>query len=85
MHIILLYMYECQFVDRSGTCLSLRIKYLGFADLIHLNTHTDINQCAENNGGCAQQCTNLVPGFECSCNPGYWLGQDGTCSGKLNS
>ena len=45
--------------------------------------HADINQCAESNGGCAQQCTNLVPGFECSCNPGYQLGQDGaSCSGR---
>ena len=49
-----------------------------------INTHADINQCAESNGGCAQQCTNLVPGFECSCNAGYQLGQDGTsCNGKL--
>ena len=42
----------------------------------------DINQCESNNGGCGQNCTNLLPGFECSCLSGYILDEDGrTCLG----
>ncbi len=42
------------------------------------NTCTDINECATNNGGCAQVCTNSPAGsFTCSCNAGYTLNADG--------
>ena len=46
--------------------------------------HTDINECAENNGGCAQICTNSAGSFMCSCNNGYILDVDRLfCKGKL--
>ena len=42
----------------------------------------DIDQCSTNNGGCQQICTNLLPGFACSCYNGFILNEDGTtCSG----
>ena len=43
---------------------------------------TDINECNNNNGGCAQTCTNSDGSFQCSCNSGFRLNSDGrTCSG----
>ncbi len=42
----------------------------------------DIDQCTTNNGGCQQICTNLLPGFACSCYSGFVLNDDGkSCSG----
>ncbi|NVB85250.1 MAG: hypothetical protein HOV81_43195 [Kofleriaceae bacterium] len=32
---------------------------------------TDIDECAVNNGGCTQVCTNTSPGFTCTCATGY--------------
>ncbi|ELT94724.1 hypothetical protein CAPTEDRAFT_223058 [Capitella teleta] len=42
----------------------------------------DIDECATNNGGCNQQCTNLDGDRICTCTiPGYRLGADGaTCT-----
>eukprot|EP00731_Ephydatia_muelleri_P031717 Em0023g224a len=37
----------------------------------------DIKQCAVNNGGCQQVCTELIPGFQCSCQAGYVLASNG--------
>ena len=37
---------------------------------------TDIDECANGNGGCAQTCTNTDGGFACSCNAGYILNAD---------
>ena len=43
----------------------------------------DVNECALNNGGCSQECTNTVGGSICSCKPGYSLNDDNrTCAGK---
>ena len=43
----------------------------------------DINECATNNGGCSQVCTDNEGSFVCSCNTGYELDADGTtCNGK---
>jgi hypothetical protein len=36
-------------------------------------TLQDVNECATSNDGCAQICTNFVGGFNCSCNPGFFL------------
>ena len=39
-----------------------------------------VDECLNNNGGCAQTCTDLPDGFECSCDAGYTLNADGkTC------
>ena len=41
----------------------------------------DINECAQNNGGCEQGCTNTKGGYFCSCYQGYRLLQDNrTCA-----
>ena len=46
--------------------------------------HTDVDECATNNGGCAQTCTNTVGSFVCSCQSGYTLASNGlTCDGEL--
>ena len=51
---------------------------------------TDINECATNNGGCEQICTNTDGFFQCSCVPGYSLATngldcDGQCQFSVNS
>ena len=41
---------------------------------------TDINECLIQNGGCHQQCVNVIGSFYCRCFPGYELGDDSrTC------
>ena len=46
--------------------------------------HTDINECASSNGGCAQLCNNTVGSFFCDCNEGYLLDIDDiNCDGML--
>lgn len=43
----------------------------------------DIDQCLDDNGGCSQNCTNLLPGYECSCEAGYLTENDGfDCTGE---
>ncbi|XP_013784840.1 very low-density lipoprotein receptor-like [Limulus polyphemus] len=37
------------------------------------------NECEENNGGCSQNCVNMVAGFQCSCFEGYELVDNKTC------
>ena len=40
----------------------------------------DHDECAEDNGGCNQVCSNLPGDHECSCLPGYKLsGDEATC------
>ena len=49
-------------------------------------THSDINECLTNNGGCHHNCHNSVGSYSCSCNNGYQLNSDGhTCEGRLCS
>ena len=44
--------------------------------------HTDIDECAENNGGCDEHatCNNMPGSFNCTCNPGY-TGDGFNCTG----
>ena len=41
------------------------------------------NECAVNNGGCTQICTDTTASFECSCNTGYILESDGLSCGGI--
>ena len=43
----------------------------------------DLDECLTNNGECEHSCTNIDGSYECSCNPGYEIGNDGkSCEGK---
>lgn len=43
----------------------------------------DIDECSDNNGGCAHTCSNSDGSFSCGCEAGYSLGSDGlACEGK---
>ena len=43
----------------------------------------DANECATNNGGCSQSCTNTVGSYFCSCVAGYALNANRkSCDGK---
>ena len=45
--------------------------------------YSDVNECAELNGGCHQVCINVEGSFLCSCNDGYELHSDNiTCTGE---
>lgn len=39
-------------------------------------THTDINECLFDNGGCNQTCTNTTGSYKCSCDEGFNLNTD---------
>ncbi len=46
--------------------------------------HTDIPQCDSENGGCSQICIEQIPGFDCACENGYILDENGTtCNGTI--
>ena len=38
---------------------------------------TDINECEEFNGNCEHNCTNTNGSYDCSCDEGYVLNEDG--------
>ena len=42
----------------------------------------DVDECAEENGGCEQICENTYGSFRCLCDEGFGPGyEEGTCSG----
>lgn len=46
-------------------------------------TNLDIDECGNQNSPCEQQCRNTNGSFECECNEGFLLNQDGiSCRGK---
>ena len=46
--------------------------------------YSDTNQCSTDNGGCDHNCTDLIPGHNCSCNAGFLLNSDErSCDGKF--
>ena len=44
-------------------------------------SYTDIDECADKNGGCEQICNNTPGSFQCSCSAGFTLVSDAFCSG----
>lgn len=34
---------------------------------------TDVDECAEGNGGCQQTCVNMMGSYECHCRDGFFL------------
>ena len=58
----------------NHTCLGKIINAL-----IMIDIGTDINECASQNGGCKQVCTNSNGSFQCSCYSGF--SGDVFCSG----
>ena len=44
----------------------------------------DVDECAIDNGGCAQSCQNLEGSFQCSCAEGYTLNADGSACDDVN-
>ena len=48
----------------------------------HIFDISDVDECATNDGGCAQTCTNTDGSFTCSCLDGYTSTDSGvTCTG----
>lgn len=41
----------------------------GFAAAYYI----DVDECAEDNGGCQHECRNTLGGFECACHSGFTL------------
>ena len=52
---------------------------------IQLFCSLDINECETNEGGCEHICNNTMGSFECLCQQGFNLADDGLqCNGKTN-
>lgn len=61
---------------------SIQLNAAQFDDQILACTYADIDECAESNGGCEQNCTNSEGSYECSCRDGYLFEPDmETCEG----
>ncbi|KPJ02950.1 Tolloid-like protein 1 [Papilio xuthus] len=45
------------------------VHHSGFAATYYM----DVDECAENNGGCQHECRNTLGGFECACHSGFAL------------
>ena len=70
-------------------CLIVRSLILLFQSLhFHFlwqwsNWFSDIVECDTNNGGCSQQCHNIIGSYWCTCNKGYNMESDSrTCTGN---
>lgn len=62
-------------LDSGGCAMGLELKS---------DTCFDINECATDNGGCAQRCDNSDGSFSCRCDPGFALATDKTTCAPFN-
>ena len=65
--------------------ISVVVSTLALCDKVRLFViDTDVDECAAQNGGCPQRCTNSVGNYTCSCFSGYGdVYNDGTlCTGN---
>lgn len=66
-------------MHENVNCFSFKYVILLYITLFC--SHTDIDECSGHNE-CEQQCRNLPGTFECTCEEGYFLQQDGSqCAG----
>ena len=64
--------------ELAVVCYKFCMELMSFMSFV-----SDINECAFNNGNCAQNCSNRIGSYLCSCNTGYLLNVDGfICNGK---
>ena len=42
----------------------------------------DINECDTDNGGCGHFCSNSPGSYQCSCQDGFTLEDDDSCTGR---
>ena len=49
-----------------------------------MHFYSDVDECADANGGCDTTCINSIGSFKCQCGVGYTLEKDEKkCSGNL--
>lgn len=53
--------------------LSNSVQKSGFAAVFF----TDMDECANNNGGCQHECKNTIGSYQCSCHNGFTLHENG--------
>ena len=46
---------------------------------------SDINECTDDDSLCEHQCVNSIGSYECSCNNGFVLGENGMCIGMFKT
>ena len=45
--------------------------------------YVDVDECEEGTSGCQQDCNNTIGSYNCKCQPGYRLAEDGhMCNGR---
>ena len=44
----------------------------------------DVDECLEDNGGCASVCENSEGSFRCECEAGFDVQEDGSCMGNVH-
>ena len=72
-----------------GNHVMVRVNVILLFDQIYYcwfstKSHSDINECNSNNGGCSGTCHNTAGGYYCTCSTGYSLNNDQHgCTGKI--
>ena len=68
----------------NHTCLGKIINALLIIEITY--NDTDINECANHNGECQQNCQNTIGSYSCSCLTGYLIDSNGyNCTGLNNT